>query len=84
MIFNPPKVKNLDDETGETLIQRDDDKEETVRRRLEVYHHQTAPLIEYYSRLAADGSAGYIRVNAMGDVNKISEQILKELNAHRV
>ncbi|MBI4005805.1 MAG: adenylate kinase [Gammaproteobacteria bacterium] len=83
VIFNPPKVENLDDETGETLIQRNDDREETVRKRLEVYQGQTAPLIEYYSRLAEGGSIGYIRINAMGDVKKISEQILEQLNANR-
>lgn len=83
VIFNPPKVNNLDDETGETLIQRDDDREETVRKRLQVYRLQTAPLIEYYSRLAEGGSVGYIRINGMGDVNKISEQILENLSAHR-
>ncbi|MBM2829974.1 MAG: adenylate kinase [Gammaproteobacteria bacterium] len=83
VIFNPPKVKNLDDETGETLIQRDDDREETVRNRLQVYRLQTAPLIEYYSRLAESGSVGYIRINGIGDMNKIGKQIVEKLNAHR-
>jgi adenylate kinase len=53
--FNPPKVEGKDDVTGEPLIQRDDDKEETVRKRLEVYHSQTKPLVEYYSSWAATG-----------------------------
>ena len=82
VVFNPPKVENLDDETGEMLIQRDDDKEGTVRKRLEVYHRQTAPLIEYYSRLAEDGSIRYICIDGMGDVNKISKQILEKLDTH--
>ncbi|MBK7664599.1 MAG: adenylate kinase [Sterolibacteriaceae bacterium] len=53
--YNPPKVAGKDDVTGESLIQRDDDKEETVRKRLDVYHSQTKPLIEYYSNWAATG-----------------------------
>ena len=53
--FNPPKVEGKDDVTGEPLIQRDDDKEETVKKRLDVYHSQTKPLVEYYSRWAATG-----------------------------
>jgi adenylate kinase len=52
-VFNPPKVEGKDDVTGEALIQRDDDKEETVRKRLSVYHSQTQPLIEYYSKWSA-------------------------------
>ena len=56
--FNPPKVAGQDDVTGEALIQRDDDKEETVRKRLEVYQRQTRPLVDYYGRWAASGDAG--------------------------
>ena len=55
MIFNPPKSDNKDDLTGEPLIQRDDDKEETVRKRLEIYHTQTKPLVEYYAKWSANG-----------------------------
>ena len=55
--FNPPKQAGVDDETGEPLIQRDDDKEETVRKRLEVYHAQTRPLVDFYSQWAASGDA---------------------------
>ena len=58
VVFNPPKVEGKDDETGEDLIQRDDDQEETVRKRLDVYHEQTEPLIAYYSDWAASGEAG--------------------------
>ena len=55
--YNPPKVDNVDDETGEALIQRDDDKEDTVRKRLDVYSQQTRPLVDYYSDWAAKGDA---------------------------
>jgi adenylate kinase len=55
--FNPPKVAGRDDVTGEALIQRDDDLEATVRKRLDVYHSQTRPLVDYYSRWAATGDA---------------------------
>ena len=55
--FNPPKVEGKDDVTGEALIQRDDDKEATVRKRLEVYHSQTQPLVAYYGKWAGEGDA---------------------------
>jgi len=58
VIFNPPRVAGKDDVTGESLIQRDDDKEETVRKRLEVYHAQTQPLIQFYAGWAASGATG--------------------------
>ena len=58
IVFNPPSVEGKDDVTGEDLIQRDDDQEETVRKRLAVYHEQTAPLIEYYSAWADQGGEG--------------------------
>lgn len=76
--FNPPKTENLDDETGEALIQRDDDAEQTVRKRLDVYHKQTAPLIDYYSK-NKDKSSGndpvYIKTCGSGELNEISEII---------
>ncbi|MFT5425601.1 MAG: adenylate kinase [Gammaproteobacteria bacterium] len=76
--FNPPKSENLDDETGEALIQRDDDAEQTVRKRLDVYHKQTAPLIDYYSK-NKEKSLGndpvYVKTNGSGELNKISEII---------
>lgn len=83
IIFNPPKQDGLDDVTGEPLIQRDDDKEETVRKRLEIYQDQTSPLIEYYSaRSANDGDnvPGYLAVNGMGDVEEIRNNILAGLD----
>lgn len=71
IIFNPPKSRGLDDVTGEPLIQRDDDKEETVRNRLGVYRAQTSPLIDYYKNVALR----YIEVNARGAVEDIRKRI---------
>lgn len=78
MKFNPPKTENLDDESGEPLIQRDDDTEQTVRKRLQVYHEQTAPLIDYYSDNEdknSDDDPVLVRVNGSGDLNEISKNI---------
>lgn len=82
MIFNPPKTDNKDDVTGEPLIQRDDDKEETVRKRLEIYHAQTKPLVEYYSRWSANGGAGaprYVKIAGVGSVESIRDAIFASL-----
>jgi adenylate kinase len=76
--FNPPMTENQDDETGEALIQRDDDAEQTVRKRLDVYHKQTAPLIDYYSKNKDKNSANdpvYVKTNGSGKLNEISENI---------
>ncbi len=81
VVFNPPKIENKDDVTGEPLIQRDDDKEETVKKRLEIYHEQTAPLIRYYSDLASQDVIKYISIDGQGDVNTISKNIIKALKA---
>jgi adenylate kinase len=81
VIFNPPKVENTDDETGEPLVQRDDDREDTVHKRLEVYHKQTSPLIRYYSGLADQGAVRYVRINGSGDVNEISRTIIERLRS---
>jgi adenylate kinase len=78
VIFNPPKQAGKDDVTGESLIQRDDDKEETVRQRLKVYHDQTEPLIQYYSKWATSGKAGaprYVKINGIGKVDQIRDSI---------
>lgn len=78
LIFNPPKKEGRDDETGEPLIQRDDDKEETVRKRLDVYHGQTEPLIDYYKKWKAGGDAaapGYIYIEGVGKVDEIKDSI---------
>jgi adenylate kinase len=82
IIFNPPKTDNVDDVTGEPLIQRDDDKEETVRRRLEIYHAQTKPLVEYYSKWSAAGGQGapkYVRIAGVGSVERIRDSIFASL-----
>lgn len=80
--FNPPKVDSKDDVTGEPLIQRDDDQEETVRKRLQVYHDQTKPLIEYYSNWSATGAFNaprYIKIAGTGDVEAIRRNIMTSL-----
>lgn len=80
--FNPPKVEGKDDVTGEPLIQREDDKEETVGKRLAVYSAQTRPLVEYYSSWAkaAPGDAPkYCAISGMGEVDKITERAFKAL-----
>jgi adenylate kinase len=82
--FNPPKVAGKDDVTGEDLIQRDDDREETVKKRLDVYHAQTKPLVEYYERWAASGDARapkYRRVDGMGSVDAIRAAALAALKS---
>lgn len=84
VIYNPPKVEGKDDVTGEPLIQRDDDKEETVRRRLEVYHEQTRPLVDYYSAWARQGGADaprYVTVDGLGSVEEVQQRILEGLKA---
>ena len=81
--YNPPKVEGKDDVTGEDLIQRDDDREETVRKRLEVYHSQTKPLVDYYTRWAASGDAAAPRVqriSGLGSVDEITKRALDALN----
>ncbi|MDX1604138.1 MAG: adenylate kinase [Salinimicrobium sediminis] len=81
--FNPPKVENTDDDTGEPLVQRDDDKEETVRKRLQVYHTQTSPLIDYYSNMARQAGENYpvyVQINAVGGVEDVKNLILNALS----
>jgi adenylate kinase len=84
--YNPPKVAGKDDVTGEDLIQRDDDKEETVRKRLQVYDDQTRPLVEYYSSWAAQANSAdkvkapaYRKVSGTGSVEDITAAIFAEL-----
>jgi len=79
--FNPPKVAGIDDETGEPLVQRDDDKEETVRHRLSVYEQQTRPLVDYYSSWAAqdDSAPKYRKISGVGSVSVIQERLLDAL-----
>ena len=77
LTFNPPKVAECDDLTGEPLVQRDDDKEETVRHRLNVYQKQTRPLVDYYSVWAAadDKAPRYRKVHGLGSVQDIQARI---------
>ena len=83
LIFNPPKEPGKDDKTGEPLIQRDDDQEETVRKRLDVYHAQTEPLVAYYNDWEKSGgpdAAKYIRIEGVGKVEEIRDKIFAALD----
>jgi len=79
---NPPKMQDKDDITGEPLVQRDDDKKETILKRLDVYHSQTKPLVDYYSKWAASENQGlrYIKINGLGDVKDIQKTIFDQIN----
>jgi adenylate kinase len=82
--FNPPKTEGLDDVTGEPLVQRDDDKAETVQKRLDVYSAQTRPLVEYYSKWAANeptAAPRYRKIDGLGDVSDITARAMAALNA---
>ena len=81
VVFNPPKVTGKDDVTGEDLIQHDDDKEDTVMKRLEVYHSQTKQLVNYYSNWASQGGKApkYVRVHGIGSVDGIRDNIFAAL-----
>ncbi len=84
IVFNPPKEEGKDDVTGEPLVQRDDDKEETVKKRLDVYHDQTEPLIGYYKDWEATGEAGapkYVRIEGVGKVEEITANIFSALES---
>jgi adenylate kinase len=77
--YNPPKVDGKDDETGEDLIQRDDDKAETVKKRLDVYAAQTQPLVDFYKVEAAKGAVKYIAVDGTANIERVKTHILSEL-----
>ena len=79
VIHNPPKTEGVDDETGEPLVQRDDDQEETVRKRLEVYHSQTSPLIDFYENMGGNDAPAYHRVEGIGSVEEIRDRVFSEL-----
>ncbi len=84
VIYNPPKVEGIDDVSGEPLVQRDDDQEETVKKRLNVYHEQTEPLIEYYQEFASSGEAtapNYVKIEGIGSVDDIRQSIFDALSA---
>jgi adenylate kinase len=81
--FNPPRAEGKDDLTGEPLVQRDDDREETVRKRLEVYRAQTRPLVDYYGKWAASGDANaprYRKISGTGAVDQIRDRAFAALN----
>jgi adenylate kinase len=83
--FNPPKVAGKDDVTGEALVQRDDDREAVVQKRLEVYHSQTEPLVQYYldwSRSGTPGAPKYTRIAGVGSVDQIRDQVVRALDRH--
>ena len=83
VLFNPPRVDGVDDVTGEPLVQRDDDKEATVRKRLQVYHDQTRPLVEYYTNWAHSGDVAaprYRKIDGTGSVDAITARALAALN----
>ncbi len=82
--FNPPKKEGIDDATGEPLVQRDDDKEGTVRKRLDVYHKQTSQLVDYYSGWAKSGTPGapkYARIAGTGALESIRDRIFEALQS---
>lgn len=82
VVFHPPRIEGKDDVTGEDLVQRDDDREETVRKRLDVYHSQTKPLVAFYSKWAESGEPGapkYVRIPGVGSVDQIRDEVFKAL-----
>lgn len=78
--YQPPKVEDKDDVTGEPLIQREDDKEETVRKRLQIYQDQTKPLRSYYYVAKNTPSPEYIKINGLGNLEEIKQAIFQELD----
>ena len=79
IVYNPPKVEGKDDVTGEDLVIRPDDEESTVRSRLEVYHKQTEPLVDFYKDLAAQGKTAYFAIDADRPVEVIANEIVAKL-----
>lgn len=80
--YNPPKTAGQDDVTNEPLVQREDDKEETVKKRLDVYHQQTKPLVEYYENQSKSKDANapqYHRTSGVGEISKITQDLIKKL-----
>jgi adenylate kinase len=79
IVFNPPREEGKDDLTGDPLIQRDDDSEATVRKRLSVYHEQTKPLVGYYQQMAEQGAMRFASMNGVGNVETITERLFAAL-----
>ena len=82
IVYNPPKVEGKDDVTGEDLVIRPDDQEETVRSRLEVYHNQTEPLVAFYKKLAAEGKTFYLGLDGDRPVETIANEMVEALKAN--
>jgi adenylate kinase len=80
VFHNPPAKEGIDDVSGEPLVQRDDDSEETVRKRLEIYHGQTSPLIEFYENMGGENAPRYHRVEGVGTVEAIRDKVFSSLN----
>ncbi|EAT12133.1 adenylate kinase [Bermanella marisrubri] len=80
IVYNPPKVDGKDDATGEDLVQREDDAEETVRKRLKIYHDQTAPLVGFYKELKDENAPKYVHIPGVGGLNDIRDNIFKALD----
>lgn len=81
--FNPPKFEGRDDLTGEPLVQRPDDSEETVNKRIVIYHEQTKPLIGYYIKQSASGSPRYINIDGAGPIDQVRDAIFSALEEQR-
>jgi adenylate kinase len=81
VLFNKPKVDGLDDETGEPLVQRDDDTEGTVRKRLRVYHEQTSPLIDFYQHMKGKTRPRFHRIEGVGEVEDVRRSLIASLNS---
>ena len=79
IIYNPPRIDGKDDVTGEVLIQREDDKPETVKDRLKVYENQTSPLINFYSKMSEQGKLKYVKVSGTSLPEEVSTEILSKL-----
>ncbi len=80
-VFNPPKQAGIDDETGEPLVQREDDHEDTVRKRLQIYHEQTAPLVGFYQQLAGSDGPAYRSVEGVGSLEDIRDKVVAALDS---
>lgn len=78
---NPPKQEGVDDETGEALVQREDDREDTVRKRLNIYHEQTSPLVAFYRDMTGENAPAYHRIEGLGDMEQISRDVLASLES---
>jgi adenylate kinase len=79
VLYNPPQREGVDDETGEALVQRDDDSEDTVRKRLEVYHSQTSPLIQFYRTMSGDNAPAYHCIEGVGGMEEIRDKVFAAL-----